>query len=68
MNKSISIPVKAYIQGLNTKKAFFMYTLNEKETKVINWKFTNDYSRYKKEFKNFKVVSCISFSPIKVNL
>lgn len=58
MNQSIKISILQGLKILNTSKDFILYNLDA-NNKVTDYKLTNDLFRYKKQYKAFKVVSCI---------
>lgn len=61
MTQSIKINILQGLKILNTKKDFILYNLDA-NNKITDYKLTNDLIRYKKQYKAFKVVSCIKRS------
>lgn len=43
----------------STNKDFFLFD-TDKQNKVVNYIFTNDFFRYKNKFKKFRVISTIN--------
>lgn len=58
MNQSIKISILQGLKILNTNKDFILYNLDA-NNKIKEYKLTNDLIRYKKQYKAFKVISCI---------
>ena len=61
MTTTIKIPTKLSILLLNTKKQFLLYNLDKTETKIVEYRLTNDYvlTGNNRQYNNYKVVSCI---------
>lgn len=57
----IKIPAKLSLLLLTTKKAFLLYNLDKTESKIIEYRLTNDYilTGNNRQYNNYKVVSCI---------
>lgn len=57
----IKIPTKLSLLLLTTKKAFLLYNLDKTETKIVEYRLTNDYvlTGNNRQYSNYKVVSCI---------
>lgn len=55
----IQINLATAIKINRAKKDFFFYNLDS-ENKVVDFKLTNDYSRYKKHYQNFRVLSTLN--------
>ncbi len=56
MQTKIKINLSLGIKLLNSNKDFILYNLNS--NKITNYKLTNDLTN-RKQFKHFKVISCI---------
>ena len=57
----IKIPTKLSLLLLTTKKAVLLYNLDKTETKIVEYRLTNDYvlTGNNRKYNNYKVVSCI---------
>lgn len=61
MITTIKIPLKLAILLINTKKAFLLYNLDKTESKITEYRLTNDsvLTGNNRQYNNYKVVSCI---------
>lgn len=44
---------------LNSKKDFICFTLDSTKTKVIRYKLTNDLTRHRKQFEQFRLLDLV---------
>jgi len=57
MNYKINIAAAFLI--LKSKKDFICFTLNKEETKVIDYILTNDLTRHRKQYQQFRLLDMI---------
>ncbi len=57
MNYKINITRMLLI--MLSKKDFILFNLDEKNTKIVNYKLTNDLKRYRKQYKNFRLLDIV---------
>lgn len=44
---------------MKSKKVFICFTLNKEETKVVDYILTNDLTRYRKQYQQFRLLDII---------
>ena len=42
-----------------SKKDFLLFTLNKQETKVLSYMLTNDLTRHRKQFQQFRLLQIV---------
>lgn len=57
MNYKLNIAAVFLI--LNSKKDFVLFTLDSTKTKVIKYKLTNDLTRHRKQFEQFRLLDLV---------
>ena len=57
----IKIPLRLALLLLTTNKEFLLYNLDKTESRIAEYRLTNDYilTGNNRAFSNYKVVSCI---------
>jgi len=57
----IKIPLKLSLLLLTTNKEFLLYNLDKTESKIVEYRLTNDYilTGNNRAYSNYKVISCI---------
>lgn len=55
----ININYSTLINISRSNKDFFLFDLNDDQTKITSYKLTSDLQRYKKGFQYFRVVSTL---------
>jgi len=65
----IKIPLRLSLLLLTTNKQFLLYNLDKTETKITEYRLTNDYilTGNNRSFSNYKVISCIKKQLTNIN-
>jgi len=58
MNK-YKLNISAVFLIMKSKKDFICFTLDDKETKVIDYILTNDLTRYRKQYQQFRLLDIV---------
>jgi len=58
MNK-YKLNISSVFLIMKSKKDFICFTLNKEETKVIDYILTNDLTRYRKQYQQFRLLEIV---------
>jgi len=57
--KNYKLSIAAVFLITNSKKDFICFTLDKTETKVIDYLLTNDLTRHRKQYQQFRLLSIV---------